>query len=190
VQKRHYEIVILSEAKDLNECIGWFSDQLRSFAHPRRMGLGWQRFCSARVKLVAAPMKHKRKPRQANPKRRSRPRMFPITPEMQHWSAMLESELKTWPGVVAKRLFSHRSFYRGKSIFAALPRVRSFHSPTSIIFKFDSMPPALLEEAQADSRLDTNTRLPGKGWFSFELRCDDDLRDALFWLNQSYECAH
>ena len=114
--------------------------------------------------------------------------MFPITPEMQHWSAMLEEELKTWPGVTAKRLFSFRSFYRAKTIFAALPRVRSFHSPTSIIFKFDPMPPKLLESAREDPRLD-NSRLPGNGWLSFELRSNADLRDALWWLNQAYEAA-
>ena len=120
---------------------------------------------------------------------RGRPGMFPVTPEMQSWCAMLEGELKTWPGVVAKRLFSHRSFYRGKTIFAALPQVRSFHSPSSIIFKFDPMPAALVGKASADSRFISGARLPGKGWFSFELRCDADLRDALFWLNHAYECA-
>ncbi len=111
--------------------------------------------------------------------------MFPITAEMDHWCRMLESEPKTWPGVVPKRLFSFRSFYRRKTIFAALPRVRSFHSPTSIIFKFDPMPAALLAKARRDSRFISGTPLPGRGWFSFELRCDDDVRDALLWLSQS-----
>ena len=134
-------------------------------------------------------MKRKKKPQSANPKRRGRPLMFPITPEMQHWSAMLEEELKTWPGVTAERLFSFRSFYRAKTIFAALPRVRSFHSPTSIIFKFDPIPPKLLESASKDARLNTNTRLPGRGWFSFELHSEADLRDALWWLNQAYEAS-
>jgi hypothetical protein len=115
--------------------------------------------------------------------------MFPITPEMQHWSAVLEEELKTWPGVTAKRLFSFRSFYRAKTIFAALPRARSFHSPTSFIFKFDPMPSKLLKSASTDARLNTNTRLPGRGWFSFELRSEADLRDALWWLNQAYEAS-
>ena len=115
--------------------------------------------------------------------------MFPITPDMQHWCAMLEEELKQWPGVTAKRLFSFRSFYRGDTIFAALPQARSFHSATSIIFKFDPMPPKLLQRASSDSRLNTKTRLPGRGWFSFELRDDADIRDALWWLNEAYESA-
>jgi hypothetical protein len=116
--------------------------------------------------------------------------MFPITAEMQHWCAMLESELKSWPGVVPRRLFSFRSFYRGKTIFAALPQVRAFHSPTSIIFKFNPLPPNLLDRARADSRFISRPQLPGKGWFSFELRSEGDLRDALFWLNHAYDCAH
>ena len=102
---------------------------------------------------------------------------------------MLEGEVLRWPGVVAKRLFSFRSLYRGEVIFAALPRARSFHSPTSFILKFDPMPAKLLERASSDSRVNTKTRLPGRGWFSFELGSNSDLRDALFWLNQAYECA-
>ena len=35
--------------------------------------------------------------------------------------------------------------------------------------------------------MDTNTRVPGKGWYSFELESQADVRDALWWLNQSYE---
>lgn len=111
-------------------------------------------------------MRRKKKGRRESPQQRGRPQMFPITEEMRHWCAMLESELKTWPGVVPKRLFSFRSFYRRKRIFAALPQARSFHSPTAIIFKFDPMPSGLLEKAQEDSRFMFGTQLPGQGWFS------------------------
>jgi len=134
-------------------------------------------------------MKPKKEPRHATPKRSIRPSLIPITPEMQHWSALLEEELKTWPGVAAKRLFSFRSFYRGKVIFAALPRSRSFNSASSIIFKFNPMPPALSKRAQADSRINFNTRISGTGWVSFELNSDADLRDALWWLSRAYESA-
>jgi hypothetical protein len=134
-------------------------------------------------------MKPKKKLRQTTRKQSIRPALIPITPEMQHWSALLEEELKTWPGVAAKRLFSFRSFYRGKNIFAALPRSRSFNSPTSIIFKFNPMPSALSKRGQADSRINFNTRISGTGWVSFELKSEADLRDALWWLNHAYECA-
>jgi hypothetical protein len=51
------------------------------------------------------------------------------------------------------------------------------------------MPPSLLKRAKIDRRMDTQTRLPGKGWFSFELTSESDLGDALFWLNEAYESA-
>ncbi len=134
-------------------------------------------------------MKPKKKTRQTTRKHGVRPALIPITPEMQHWSALLEEELKTWPGVTAKRLFSFRSFYRGKTIFAALPRSRSFNSATSIIFKFNPMSPTLIKRAQADARVNFNTRISGTGWLSFELKSEADLRDTLWWLNQAYESA-
>ena len=134
-------------------------------------------------------MKPKKETRQTTRKRSIRPALIPITPEMQHWSALLEEELKTWPGVTAKRLFSFRSFYRGRVIFAALPRSRSFNSATSIIFKFNPMPPVLRKRAQADARVNFNTAISGTGWLSFELKSEADLRDALWWLSQAYESA-
>jgi hypothetical protein len=139
--------------------------------------------------MRSSTMKPKKKLRQRVRKQSIRPALIPITPEMQHWSALLEEELKTWPDVTAKRLFSFRSFYRGKTIFAALPRSRSFNSATSIIFKFNPMPTAFMKRAQADARVNFNTRISGTGWLSFELKSEADLRDALWWLNRAYECA-
>jgi hypothetical protein len=86
-------------------------------------------------------------------------------------------------------MFGFLSFYRRCTIFAALPQSRGFDSPSSLILKFNPMPPALLKLARADSRLDTNTRAPGNGWFSFRLSSDEDLHDALIWLNLAYETA-
>ncbi len=139
--------------------------------------------------MRSSTTKPRKKPRQRAGKQSIRPALIPITPEMQHWSALLEEELRTWPAVTAKRLFSFRSFYRGKTIFAALPRSRSFNSATSIIFKFNPMPAALIKRAQADARVNFDTRISGTGWLSFELKSEADLRDALWWLNRAYECA-
>jgi hypothetical protein len=119
----------------------------------------------------------------------SRAKFLPISDAMKEWSAMLQSELNCWPGITTKSMFGFLSFYRKGTIFAALPQTRGFSSSSSLIIKFNPMPPALLKRAQADSRLDTHTRIPGKGWFSFELNSESDLRDALFWLNQAYETA-
>jgi len=116
-----------------------------------------------------------------------RPKLSPISEEMRRWSALLESELVSWPAVIAKPMFGFRGIYRRKKIFAALPHSRGFGSDASILLKYKAMPPALLKQAESDTRLHTNT--PGKGWFSFTLNSEDDLRDALAWLNHSYDSA-
>jgi hypothetical protein len=108
---------------------------------------------------------------------------------MQHWSAMLEAEVETWPGVTCKRLFGFRFVYRRKIVFAALPYSRGLFTATSILLKFDPMPPGLFPQAQKEPRLNTSTRVSGNGWFSFELFSDADLRDAIWWLNKAYSTA-
>jgi hypothetical protein len=118
---------------------------------------------------------------------RPRPKLLPISEETRRWSALLESELLSWPGVIAKRMFGFCALYRGKRIFAALPHSRGFGPDAAILLKFDPMPQALLQRAERDIRLHANS--PGKGWFSFSLSSDTDLRDVLEWLNHSYESA-
>jgi hypothetical protein len=115
---------------------------------------------------------------------------FPaISEEMKQWSAMLQAELSTWPDIAPKPAFGFLFFYRGKKVFAGLPRTRGFDSPSCLIFKFDPMPKFLQRRAQSDPRLDASMKESSKGWFSFELSSEEDLRDALFWLNHAYECA-
>ena len=118
---------------------------------------------------------------------RPRPKLLPVSEEARRWSALLESEILTWPGVITKRMFGFRALYRGKRIFAALPSSRGFGPDASILLKFDPMPSAVLQRAEGNSRLHANS--PGKGWFSFTLNSDTDLHDALEWLNHSYEAA-
>jgi hypothetical protein len=108
---------------------------------------------------------------------------------MQHWSAMLEAEVESWPAVTCKRMFGFRFLYRRKAVFAALPYSRGLFTPSSILFKFNPMPAGLFRQAQKEPRLDTGTRMSGKGWFSFELFSDADVRDAIWWLDQAYERA-
>jgi hypothetical protein len=113
---------------------------------------------------------------------RERPKMPPISEEMKQWSAMLGQELSGWPQVASRPMFGMQGFYRGKKIFAALPVTRGFDTPSSLIFRFDPLPPDLEQRALKESRI-----TPGKRWFSFEIHSTEDLRDALWWLNQSYE---
>ena len=134
-------------------------------------------------------MRKPTKPAKPRPSGARRGKLVPISEEMQHWSAMLQGELDALPGVSTKFMFGFLSYYRGKTIFAALPRSRAFNSGSSLIFKFDPMPEALFARAQRDDRINKSTKIPGKGRFWFELRSEADLRDALWWLNQAYECV-
>jgi hypothetical protein len=122
----------------------------------------------------------KRKP----PTMRERPKMPPISEEMKQWSAMLKTELIGWPQVTSRPMFGMSGIYRRKKIFAALPVTRGFDTPSSIIFRFDPMPADLNQRALKEPRI-----TPGMRWFSFEIESTEDLREALWWLNQAYEVA-
>jgi hypothetical protein len=113
----------------------------------------------------------------------------PISDEMKQWSAMLQSELNSWPGISSKSMFGFLFFYRRGVVFSALPRTRGFDSPSSLLVKLDPLPPALRERLQADPRIDVSMKASSKGWFAFRMDSDADLRDALFWLNRAYEAA-
>lgn len=119
---------------------------------------------------------------------RPRRKLVPINEEMRHWCAILETELASWP-TTSKPMFGFRSFFRAGRIFAAIPRSRGFGTASSFMLKFDPMPAVLLKRAKNDPRLDTSTRIPGKGWFGFELSSSDDLHDAMWWLSQAFDCA-
>lgn len=113
---------------------------------------------------------------------RDRPKMPPISEEMKQWSAMLKTEVSGWPQISTKPMFGMMGLYRRKKIFGGLPVTRGFDTPNSVIFRFDPMPQELEQRAQKDSRI-----APGKRWFSFNMRSAEDLREALWWLNQAYE---
>jgi hypothetical protein len=121
--------------------------------------------------------------------KRPRPKMPRISEETKQLSAMLGSELSTWPKVSTRLMFGLRGFYRGKKIFAALPVTRAIKNPNSLIFRIKPMPPELLERAGKEPRIDIENAVPGAKWFTFELNSEADFRDALWWLNQAYEHA-
>jgi hypothetical protein len=128
----------------------------------------------------------RKKPKKARPRR---PKLPPIAEEMKQWSAMLGQELSTWPHVKSRPMFGLQVFYRRGRIFAGLPVTRGLRSSNSIILKIQPMPPELLRRAKDDPHVDTEGGIPGAKWLSFELSSAEDLRDALWWLNQAYERA-
>jgi hypothetical protein len=121
--------------------------------------------------------------------KRARPKLPPVSEEMKQWSAMLGQELRNWPKVSWRSMFGFQCFYRGKKIFAALPATRGIETPNSLMFRMKPMPPELEERAKNEPRIDLEGRTPGAKWFLFELSSENDLREALWWLNQAYERA-
>jgi hypothetical protein len=134
-------------------------------------------------------MKPKKKAAKPKYKRPKMPKFFPIDEEMKELSAMLEEEISDWPGISKKPMFGYQGLYRDGKIFAALPRSRAMKSPRSLMFKFASVSPAILESAKKDSRVDIFSRVPGPGWFMFELDEASATKDALGWLGRAYEAA-
>ena len=119
----------------------------------------------------------------------ARPKLVPISDEMKQWSAMLVQELSAWPHVSSRPMFGFLSFYRKKSIFAALPHTRGVGTANSFMFRFASMPAELLQKAKQTGQIKLEERSPGAKWYLFELGSAGDLRDALWWLNQAYEAV-
>lgn len=118
-----------------------------------------------------------------------RRKVSPISEEMREWSAALGRELSRWPGVTSRAMFGFTGFYREGGIFAALPRTRSFGTHASLIFRFDAIPPKLLERAKRDVRVQWEDPASAPHWYSFELNEAKDLEDALWWLTRAYEEA-
>ncbi len=134
--------------------------------------------------MSAKKTKRDRPAKRKPPTMRERPKMPPVSEEMKQWSAMLKTELIGWPQVTSRPMFGMSGMYRRKKIFAALPVTRGFDASSSIIFRFDPMPADLNQRAMKEPRI-----TPGTRWFSFEIQSTEDLRDALWWLNQAYEAA-
>jgi len=119
---------------------------------------------------------------------RSKPGLIVISEEMKAWSAALAAELTTWPDVKTRPMFGFTAIYRGKHIFAILPRTRGIGSASSLAFKLENASPRLQRRLRDECRIST-TVMRASRWFVFELACDSDLNDALEWLSRAYEAA-
>jgi predicted DNA-binding protein (MmcQ/YjbR family) len=115
--------------------------------------------------------------------------LVPVSDEMKHWSSLLEQEIGGWPDVSMRPMFGLVSFYRRKSIFAALPRTRALGSPSSIIMRFDPLPTELEGPAQSQAGLRPEEAFSKGHWLSLSLESAGSLNDALWWLNQAYQFA-
>lgn len=121
-------------------------------------------------------------------KQASRPRLPAVSDEMKAWSAALGTEIAGWPRVSCRPMFGFTALYRGKRIFAILPRTRGMETPNSLAFKLEQAGPRVLARLRGESRIQT-TVMKASRWFVFELSSDADLKNALDWLGRAYEAA-
>jgi hypothetical protein len=110
------------------------------------------------------------------------------TDEVRVISEFLLTELLGWPQVTAKPMFGLRAVYRGKAIFAALPATRALNTSCSVSFKLPTKTPATLKLLEGDDCIVTS-ELKMANWFSFEVRSDRDIPDAIGWFARAYEQA-
>ncbi|MBI1941294.1 MAG: hypothetical protein HYS33_07280 [Acidobacteria bacterium] len=108
-----------------------------------------------------------------------RPKLPKTDVEMQRWCALVEEEVSTWPEVTSRPMFGMLAFYRGKNIFAAVPRTRAAETPFSMLIKLPGARAARLRSASG----------PGAGWVTFEMDSASDVTEALRWLERVYEEA-
>ena len=108
-----------------------------------------------------------------------RPRMPKVDPEMQRWCDALMAEISTWPRVTTRPMFGLIGCYRGKHIFAAVPRTRAVGTSSSLLLKLAPARNARLRNAPG----------PGAGWVTFEMHSADDIPEALRQLERAYDKA-
>jgi len=116
-------------------------------------------------------------------KTKPRRKLAPVSEDMKEWSALLGTELSSWPSVTSRRMFGMMAFYRRKEIFAVLPHTRAFGESQSIGFKVEPKTPQIRKRLASDPRI--VLREDAK-WISFEIRNGNDLKNALKWLDLAY----
>jgi hypothetical protein len=109
----------------------------------------------------------------------TRPKLPKIGEEMRRWCTVLSDEISSWPKVTSKPMFGMTGFYRGRRIFAALPRTRAPRTERSVLIKLPGVRHERLKGAAG----------PGAGWVTFELESESDIAETLRWLERAYEKA-
>ena len=111
-----------------------------------------------------------------------------ISEEMKAWATALASETAEWPQTTQRSFFGFTALYRGKKMYAALPRSRNLESANTIAFKIEVSSSAIRRRLESDPRVaamhEGNAR-----WYNFLLSSNADLHDALDWLGHAYTAA-
>ena len=118
-------------------------------------------------------------------KRAAKGRSSPATEEMKRHAALIAAELEQWPGVSVRPFFGMWGAWRGKRIFAALPRTRNLGAENTMLFKLARLTPELAKRLQADERI-ADFSFSGKAqWHQFAFESERDLPGLLAWLAEA-----
>lgn len=111
---------------------------------------------------------------------KERPKLRPVSDEMKEWAEHLDRELSSWPEVTRQPMFGMIVFYRRGTIFAALPRTKSFEPGNAVAFKLYDPVNGLSD----DPRIVKPEKV--EGWIVFVLKSSKDLNGALKWFDVAY----
>lgn len=112
----------------------------------------------------------------------------PVSEQMKAWSTALAAELVDWPQVTQKSFFGFTALYRGKKMFALLPRTRSIFKSNAVAFCMDAANRSTRTLLEKDPRISAFDKDRTR-WFTFELSGDADLHDALDYLGKAFDCG-
>ena len=84
-------------------------------------------------------------------------------------------------------MFGLNGLYRGRKIFAVLPRTRAMDAADSIAFRFSTRSQRIATRMRNDKRIVAPTA--DAKWISFMIESDSDIHDALNWLGLAYREA-
>jgi len=120
--------------------------------------------------------------------KRQAPGLLVASEEAKRWGALLLDEVRDWPGVRVKPIFGMLGAWRGREMFAAVPRTRALGSSQSIIFKLKGSSPQVLARVREDERVSLRPEAK-QMWARFELNSERDLHDALRWVEAAWKAA-
>ena len=112
----------------------------------------------------------------------------PVSEQMKAWSTALAAELVEWPQVTQKSFFGFTALYRGKKMFALLPRTRSIFKSNAVAFCMEAANRSTRTLLEKDPRISAFDKDKTR-WFTFELSGDADLHDALDYLGKALDCS-
>src|SRR3954454_7417381 len=112
----------------------------------------------------------------------------PVSEQMKAWSLALAAELVYWPQVTQKSFFGFTALYRGKKMFALLPRTRNIFTSNAVAFCMEAANRSTRTLLEKDPRISAFDRHKTR-WFTFELSGGSDLHDALEYLGRAFDSA-